>query len=228
MEGLTKIPGKLFHFRKQRIGIYMNFVYRYPKVIAFSIKHFLDYNLDAVFVTTNAPGRSAFNMIERKMAPLSAQLAGIILPFETYGTHLDGHGKTIDSDLELKNFGAAGEALANVWSGLIIDGHEVAAEFKPPGNQPALPQLPESLWYSVHVRESQYTLQVVKCRNFSCCKAMRSNLLNILPERFLPPPSPIRQTTVGLLVPEMLRAMINFYHYSNVFRCKFPFLSRET
>lgn len=49
---------------------------RYPKVIAYAVKHFMKYDLDALLVMTNAPGRSAFNRVERKMAPLSSQLAG--------------------------------------------------------------------------------------------------------------------------------------------------------
>lgn len=42
---------------------------------------------------TNAPGRSAFNRAERRMAPLSRELAGLILPHDRYGTHLDSQGK---------------------------------------------------------------------------------------------------------------------------------------
>ncbi|GBP08971.1 hypothetical protein EVAR_78332_1 [Eumeta japonica] len=34
---------------------------RYRKVIAHTIDHFKQYDLDAVFIVTNAPGRSAFN-----------------------------------------------------------------------------------------------------------------------------------------------------------------------
>lgn len=53
-----------------------------------------------------------------------------------------------------------GEALAQIWSEMVIDGYEVKAEFIPPGEV-----LPESVaataqWYAQHVRESQYFLQV--------------------------------------------------------------------
>ncbi|XP_062556883.1 uncharacterized protein LOC134221713 [Armigeres subalbatus] len=134
----------------------------YPKVILFAVKHFIDNDLDAIFVMTNAPGRSAYNRVERKMAPLSAQLAGLILPSDTFGTHLNGRGVTEDKNLELKNFRAAGEVLAKVWSSLIIDDFEVIAEFKEPKEDSKLPSQPDSHWYSVHVRESQYALQIVK------------------------------------------------------------------
>jgi len=93
---------------------YTLFCSRHPKVISFAIQTFQDHDLDAVFVVTNAPGRSSFNRVEHTMAPLSAQLAGLILPANTYGTHLDDRGRNVDKDLELKNFTAAGDALAEV------------------------------------------------------------------------------------------------------------------
>ncbi|XP_033215930.1 uncharacterized protein LOC117172256 [Belonocnema kinseyi] len=48
---------------------------RYPRIIATVIKHFKKYNFDGVFIATNAPGRSAFNIVKRRMAPLSNQLS---------------------------------------------------------------------------------------------------------------------------------------------------------
>lgn len=53
---------------------------RYAKVVATGIHHFVKYDLDALYVACNAPGRSAFNRVERRMAPLSKELAGVILP----------------------------------------------------------------------------------------------------------------------------------------------------
>ena len=65
-------------------------------------------------MATNAPGRSAFNRVERRMAPLSNKMAGIILPHDYYGTHLDSQGNTTDIVLEAQNFKKAGETLASV------------------------------------------------------------------------------------------------------------------
>ena len=62
--------------------------------------------------TTSAPGKSAFNRLERKMAPLSKELTGYILPHDQYGSHLNERGITIDADLEKKNFKFAGVTLA--------------------------------------------------------------------------------------------------------------------
>ena len=52
---------------------------RYRKTIAFAIDYFHTYDLDAFFLVTNAPGRSAFNRVERRMAPLSKELSGVLL-----------------------------------------------------------------------------------------------------------------------------------------------------
>lgn len=77
---------------------------RYEKVIHHSIDHFKKYNFDAFYVVTNAPGRSAYNRVERRMAQLSHQLSGVILPYDYFGSHLNTQGKTIDEVLEKKIF----------------------------------------------------------------------------------------------------------------------------
>lgn len=135
---------------------------RYPKVISHAIHNFVKHDLDAIFIFTNAPGRSAFNRVERRMAPLSRELSGLILPHDSYGAHLDEHGRTKDHDLEKKNFQKAGEVLAEVWSNMVIDGHGVVAEYVEPdaSAESFIPDLPSQQWYSEHVRESQYLLQV--------------------------------------------------------------------
>ncbi len=65
---------------------------RYKKVIDVAIHNFLKHDLDAMFIVTNATGRSALNRAERRMAPLSRELSGLILPHDRYGTHLDSRG----------------------------------------------------------------------------------------------------------------------------------------
>lgn len=136
---------------------------RYPKVIAHSINHFIKYDLDAIFLFTNAPGRSAFNRVERRMAPLSRELSGVILPHDTYGSHLDGSGRTVDLAVEQQNFRKAGEVLAEIWSSVLIDGKTVFAEYVEPNATAEcfVPNMPSPEWCSKHVRQSQYFLQVV-------------------------------------------------------------------
>ena len=77
---------------------------RYSNTINCPIEYFCEHNLDAYFVATTAPRRSAFNRMERRMSNLSKELSGVILPHNHFGTHLDHNNKTIDEELELKNF----------------------------------------------------------------------------------------------------------------------------
>lgn len=73
---------------------------RYHNTIKCAVDYFVSYDLDAFFLATNAPGRSAFNRVERRMAPLSHDLAGLVLPHNHFGNHLDNSGNTIDVELE--------------------------------------------------------------------------------------------------------------------------------
>lgn len=62
---------------------------RYEKTVRVMIHHFLKQNFDAVLIATNAPHRSPFIRAERRMAPLSKDLAGLILPQDHFGFHLN-------------------------------------------------------------------------------------------------------------------------------------------
>lgn len=77
--------------------------------------------MDLLIIASHAPGQSAFNPVERRMAPLSHDLTGLILPYNTFGSHLDSSNRTINIDLERKNFQAAGKVLAEVWSSTVRD-----------------------------------------------------------------------------------------------------------
>ena len=51
------------------------------------------FDFDAIFIQTYAPGRSAYNEVEHAMAPLSRLLAAIILQHDFFGSHLDAAGR---------------------------------------------------------------------------------------------------------------------------------------
>ena len=94
---------------------------RYQKVIKIAIHHFLQHDFDALFLATNAPGRSAFNIVERKMVPLSKELTGLILLHGNYCSHLNERGIIIiinliiiNADLEKKNFEFVGYTSRNL------------------------------------------------------------------------------------------------------------------
>ena len=87
-------------------------------------------DLDCLIELTQAPGLSAYNRAERKMFHLSKEITGVVLPADTFGTHLNNN-ETVDDDLELQNFEAAGEVLADIWGAMEIDGYKVKAEYIP-------------------------------------------------------------------------------------------------
>ena len=76
----------------------------------------------------NSPGLSAYNKVEIRMFHLSKPLTGVVLPADTYGSHLS-NGKTVDDEFEMKHFKAAREALIYIWGNLVIDGHDVKAKY---------------------------------------------------------------------------------------------------
>lgn len=106
--------------------------FRYPKTILNAIQHFKKHDLDGLFIVTNAPGRSTFDRVERRIAPLSAQLSGVILSHDACGSHLNSKGETTDLDLEKENFANAALALSELWNELIIDNYQVIAKYIPP------------------------------------------------------------------------------------------------
>jgi hypothetical protein len=174
---------------------------RYQETIKFACSHFMALQLDALFISTQAPGRSAYNPVERRMAPLSRYLAGIILPYDTFGSHLNSQGQTINEEMEKKNFQKAGEILAEVWSEAVIDKFPVVAEWRGGLTLPSA-EMPSHEWLATHVRSSQYFLQIVKCSNAECCAPMVSALKSVLPNGFLPAPLSVTNTD-GLKIDEV-------------------------
>ena len=172
---------------------------RYNKTITCAIDYFCTNKLDALFVATNAPGRSAFNRVERRMAPLSHDIAGVVLPHDHFGSHLNSKGETIDKEMEIQNFSYAGKILAEIWSNTVIDGNSVVAEYIDPIDRSDINVIEKSaLWKKQHVQESQYFLQIVKCKDNACCEVPRSSYFSVLNGQFLPPPLPLVQSADGL------------------------------
>ena len=126
------------------------------------------------------------------MAPLSKELAGIILPHDSFGSYLDGNGNTTDPEKELQNFRKAGNLLSDVWSKTTIDGYPVTASWVDPsendGNFKHFSDNKLKTWLEAHVRISKYCLQIAKCTNDDCCKPLRTNVQDVLRSKFLPTP----------------------------------------
>ena len=104
---------------------------RLPKPLQTGVALFKELKLDTLIHGVNAAGLSAFNPVERRMAPLSHDLAGVILPHVSYRNHLDESGKTSDAELEKKNFFKAAEVLSEIWSKTVIDGCPVDSQAVP-------------------------------------------------------------------------------------------------
>ncbi|CAB4437176.1 unnamed protein product [Rhizophagus irregularis] len=84
---------------------------------------------DYLTVRTHAPDQSKYNPVERGMATLSGKLAGITLPVDHFGSHLNTQGKVIDLELALQNFRYAGESLCDIWRKDLIFGKSVDARY---------------------------------------------------------------------------------------------------
>ena len=74
----------------------------YTKTIECANDYFLSQDLDALFLAINAPGKSAFNLVERRLVKFSKELSGVVLPRDNFGSHLNAKGETIDKELENK------------------------------------------------------------------------------------------------------------------------------
>ena len=171
---------------------------RFPKSLKNAVFLFKMLGLDVYIHATNAAGLSAFNPCERRMAPLTHDLVGLVLPAFAHGSHLDDSGKTIDNDLEIKNFFAASEVLSDVWSRTEINGFKV--DCKPvPMDCHHEPEEVDQSWASRHVLQTRYMLMVVKCTNTNCCKPFITNWNTIFPQRFLPMPAVYEFGSKGLL-----------------------------
>lgn len=125
---------------------------RFPKTLTKAIHRFKKYNLDALFVIAQAPGQAIFNVAERRLAVLSQDLSGLVLPHDYFGTHLNVSGATVDAELEKINMKKSGEVLAEVWSMDMIDRHPVVAQYIDP------PSSTDDMIRSIDV---QYTLDSI-------------------------------------------------------------------
>ena len=89
---------------------------RHLKNIKSYYQLFKKFDLDFLSVRTHAPDQSKYNSVKRDMATLSGKLAGITLPIDHFGIHLNLQGKVIDLELATQNFRYSGEVLYEIWS----------------------------------------------------------------------------------------------------------------
>ncbi|PKY60731.1 hypothetical protein RhiirA4_431338 [Rhizophagus irregularis] len=176
---------------------------RHLKNIKTYCQLFRKFDLDYLTVRTHAPGQSKYNPVERGMATLSGKLAGITLPIDHFGSHLNTQGKVIAPELALRNFRYAGETLCDIWRRDLIFGKKVDAryveelsnpfenlEFEGTDKEKAEEQKqqkrkqekgddsPECFvpwsWIENHCNLCQYSLDIKRCTNTSCCGPPRA------------------------------------------------------
>ena len=70
---------------------------------------------------------------------------------------------------------------------MIVHGQPVLAEFISEEADEEVVKKSEEC-KSKHGRESQYFLQIVKCKDSKCCSLFRSSYLKVVKDRFLPSP----------------------------------------
>lgn len=132
---------------------------RYSRMVSHMVQIFKKYDYDALYLSTVVPGKTVCNKVERRLAPLSRELFGVVLPHDPFGSHLNDSGAIVDEELEKRNFEHGAKVLCETWSRFMIDSHPVFAEFIALKAEDHL-SFQCSEWYSNHVRESQYFLQV--------------------------------------------------------------------
>jgi len=180
---------------------------RHLKNIKVYCQLFKKFNLDYLSVRTHAPGQSKYNPVERGMATLSGKLAGVTLPINHFGVHLNMQGKVINPELALQNFKYAGEALCDVWNRDLIFGKRVDAKYIEESKNPfenlqfestdkekaeelkkqekrkkqekeETTNLTECFvpwsWIENHCNLCQYSLDIKRCTNISCCGPPRA------------------------------------------------------
>ncbi|CAB4486770.1 unnamed protein product [Rhizophagus irregularis] len=126
---ITKLNESNDELRTGQLAI---FVRRQWSLGTFSLTHMQDLEslvLDPQYDDVLKTGQSKYNPVERDMATLSGKLAGITLPIDHFGLHLNTQGKVIVPELALRNFRYAGETLCDIWRRDLIFGKKVDAQY---------------------------------------------------------------------------------------------------
>ena len=102
---------------------------RFPTTRKTLASFFKEHNLVFIVCDCNASGLSKHHCTERRMAPLSVALAGIVLLHDQFASNLDDPGKTRDADLGRKKFQKAAAVLCDLWNNINIDNSSVKCSY---------------------------------------------------------------------------------------------------
>ncbi|CAG8530480.1 7001_t:CDS:2, partial [Gigaspora margarita] len=166
---------------------------RHLKNIIEYCRFFCKLDLDYFSIYTHAPSQSAYNPVKYSMCTLSEKLAGIELPIDKFGSHLNSWSVVIDEDLARYNFEFAGQYLCEIWKCDNINGKQVYINYVDHNENPFQNNEKDSiiwLWIECHIQICHYSLNVRKCSNQSCCDEVHAKeAIDLLKEnnRFLLP-----------------------------------------
>lgn len=179
---------------------------RFPNTIAHYVHLFKELDLDLLVCSTHAPGWSAYNRVERRMAPLSLSMCGLVLSMDKYGNHLNGKYEVVDPELCRKNMRSASDVLADTYSRVTISNRPVTAKAvskEEVGSAVSdVPPFVYDKWAARHVRVTRYMCQISKCLPHEECESCNpvgvdgvahstrrcERLQYVLPDKFIPPP----------------------------------------
>ena len=104
---------------------------------------------------------------------------------------------TVYKDLELKKSAYTRRTLAEIRSGLVIDGNSLVPEFIE-DDTPVIVGAKSEEWKTCHIRQWQYILQIAKCTDPKCCLSFQPSYMKVVAKRFLPLPLPVVHTRNGI------------------------------
>eukprot|EP01083_Nonionella_stella_P043785 118176_1 len=176
------------------------------KVWTYIFKH---YDIDYICHYNSPCGMSAFNFIERYMVHLSRSIVGTVIDHMAHGNHLDASKKTIDDELEKKNFYHAQSALSEIFASVTVEENDFHSEAIHPMSYDDRERLfggpmtkADRIWLHKHTHQGTLVFQMFKCDDRACCKPLRSNIRQFLPTGRLPTPTLFeRRESDGLIVP---------------------------
>ena len=94
---------------------------RNPSTQSEMIHLFVKMELLLLVLISLPAGYSPFSPCERRMAPLSKQLTGVVLDHKYHGSHLNSSHETVDFELEKNNFEHAGKRFVKIFQEMTLD-----------------------------------------------------------------------------------------------------------
>ena len=107
--------------------------------------------------------------------------------------------------MEERNFEGAGKVLAEIWNNMVVDEHEVTAEYIAMKPTEDITDFNVSAAYkSRHLIQTQYRTVALKCKDRECCSAPMPIIYKFFPCNSIPPLIPISNKKWLLIFGDMV------------------------